>query len=277
MPPDRSPAFQFYPKDFLSDINVSSMSLQERGAYITLLCFCWTNNGALPTDVARLATVCGTQPTVFAKVWPAVRECFTEQDGRYIHPRLEREREKQATYRERQSDKGARGAKARWHRHATGIAQASPGHDPGIPQAMPSDGSPISNLQSPISNAQPAVAIAAAADVRPMGVGGNRPLAGYSRLRIFAWMVDDITQMLGHFSESFDLDRYLLELDGSAGVLPAKLWPWLKELVSAEAARRGMRPDAVPAPVENKRIAGLIAGGEAFLRMQAERRARGEA
>jgi hypothetical protein len=41
-PGGKSPAFQFYPKDFLTDENVRVMSLQERGAYITLLCLCPT-------------------------------------------------------------------------------------------------------------------------------------------------------------------------------------------------------------------------------------------
>jgi uncharacterized protein YdaU (DUF1376 family) len=125
MEPDRSPAFQFYPREFIGDGNVSGMSLQERGAYITLLCFCW-NDGSLPTEVSRLATMCCAPLKVFAAVWPAVRACFRERDGRYVHPRLDKERQKQAEHRQRQSEKGSRGAARRWPGHSTGIAGLIP-------------------------------------------------------------------------------------------------------------------------------------------------------
>ena len=39
--PGKSPAFQFYAKEFLSDANQAGMSLQETGAYIRLICFEW--------------------------------------------------------------------------------------------------------------------------------------------------------------------------------------------------------------------------------------------
>jgi uncharacterized protein YdaU (DUF1376 family) len=109
----KSPAFQFYPNDFLADPNVVVMSLQERGAYITLLCLCWQPDG-LPSDGHQLARMCGVPVTVFRKLWPALERCFrphpTDQ-SRLIHPRLEKEREKQETYRRRQSDRGRMGGR----------------------------------------------------------------------------------------------------------------------------------------------------------------------
>jgi uncharacterized protein YdaU (DUF1376 family) len=118
----KAPAFQFYPKDFLTDENVRVMSLQERGAYITLICLCWTE-GSLPSDANRLARLCGIPSTMFRKLWPAIAVCFREAgDDRLIHPRLEREREKQTSYRRRQSD----AATLRWsQRHATAVASYS--------------------------------------------------------------------------------------------------------------------------------------------------------
>ena len=138
MAKEASPAFQFYPKEFLADGNVSGMSLQERGAYITLLCICW-NDGSLPTAPDRLANMVSTPLKNFAKFWPVIQVCFIEKDGRYVHPRREREREKQAQHRRRQSDKGLRGAEKRWPKRSTGIA-------PAIAQAIPGDGSPVSDL-----------------------------------------------------------------------------------------------------------------------------------
>jgi uncharacterized protein YdaU (DUF1376 family) len=98
------------------------MSLQERGAYITLICLCWTE-GSLPSDANRLARLCGIPSTMFRKLWPAIAVCFRDAgDDRLIHPRLEREREKQTSYRRRQSD----AATLRWsQRHATAVASYS--------------------------------------------------------------------------------------------------------------------------------------------------------
>lgn len=123
MAKEKSPAFQFYPREFLADGNVSGMSLQERGAYITLLCICW-NEGSLPMQTDRLANMVGVPVKVFEKFWPAIRVCFTEHEGRYVHPRLERERDKQATNRQRRSDAGSKGADMRWHRDGKAITAA---------------------------------------------------------------------------------------------------------------------------------------------------------
>src|SRR5438128_12420661 len=57
----KSPAFQFYPKDFTSDEQQAAMSIAECGIYIRLLCACWTN-GSIPADISRLHTLCGATP-----------------------------------------------------------------------------------------------------------------------------------------------------------------------------------------------------------------------
>src|SRR3989442_984342 len=92
---EKSPAFQFYPKDFLTDGNVVGMSLQERGAYITLICLCWTEGG-LPNDTKQLARSIGAPLHHFRRLWPVLSKCFRLQaDDRWIHPRIEKERQKQ--------------------------------------------------------------------------------------------------------------------------------------------------------------------------------------
>ena len=50
----KAPAFQFYAGDFLSDLKVASMNMEERGIYITLLAYSWLENG-LPADPEKLA------------------------------------------------------------------------------------------------------------------------------------------------------------------------------------------------------------------------------
>lgn len=142
--PVKSPAFQFYPKDFLSAESVRLMSMQERGVYITLICLCWTE-GTIPADVKLLARLCGMPDSAFRKQWPAIVSCFkpaTDQSDRLVHPRLEREREKQSDFRRRQSDSGKKGAERRWQPHSTGMA-------------APCDGETFSNgtaIQAPMAN-----------------------------------------------------------------------------------------------------------------------------
>jgi len=113
MAKEKSPAFQFYPKDFLTDGNVASMSLQERGAYVTLICLCWQET-TLPNDPTRLARMVGAPLPAFQKMWPALKQCFREIDGQLVHPRLEQERDKQRSRREQASKNGSKGAAHRW-------------------------------------------------------------------------------------------------------------------------------------------------------------------
>lgn len=145
--PSKSPAFQFYPKDFLTDENVRVMSLQERGAYITLICLCWLE-GTLPRDQGRLSRLCGVPLTTFRKLWPALDICFRahpELADRLIHPRLERERQTQTVFRRRQSDNGKRGGRPRNPEEPKPLS--------GLSQTEAKKSSPISSLpsSSPIS------------------------------------------------------------------------------------------------------------------------------
>lgn len=93
----KSPAFQFYPGDFLSDYKVACMSMEERGAYTTALCHCWLEDG-LPLDDPLLAQ------------YPKVKACFYESDGKYRNKRLDEERYKQTRYSDSQRVNGS----SRW-------------------------------------------------------------------------------------------------------------------------------------------------------------------
>jgi uncharacterized protein YdaU (DUF1376 family) len=135
----KSPAFQFYPKDFLSDANVLAMSLTELGAYWKLTCICW-NEGSLPADVKSLARLLGIPAGHASRLWQAIAPCFKERDGRLTHPRLEGERKKQAEFRQRQADNGRKGGRPSGKGlGSSGVTQ---------PQAKESSSSAISNLQS---------------------------------------------------------------------------------------------------------------------------------
>jgi uncharacterized protein YdaU (DUF1376 family) len=112
--PGKAPAFQFYAKDFLTDEKQAGMTLEQAGAYIRLLCYCWREQ-TIPDEPAVLALMVGGGITAkrMAAVWPAIRACFEETDepGRLRHGRLERERQKQEDWRQK-SAKGGRHTQA---------------------------------------------------------------------------------------------------------------------------------------------------------------------
>ncbi len=108
------PAFQFYPGDFLADEHVDSMTLAERGAYITLLCHAW-RSGSIPCTPPQLARMLHISRGAMAKLWPNISPCWVPgAQGRLVQPRLERERAVQAAYRSDRAANGRKGAAKRW-------------------------------------------------------------------------------------------------------------------------------------------------------------------
>ena len=121
---NKSPAFQFYPKDYLSDINVQIMSLSERGAYMSLLCHEWLEGG-LPNDDDMLSILSGLGKEWFGKSGEKIKKCFTIKSGNFINPRLEKERKNQKDRRKKRSDAGKKGNKTRWGKDSNGIVKGS--------------------------------------------------------------------------------------------------------------------------------------------------------
>jgi uncharacterized protein YdaU (DUF1376 family) len=118
---EKSPAFQFYPKDFLSDERQIQMPLPAVGIYIRLLCHCW-NEGSLPVDPVALARLAGAGLRQFKAWWPSIQPCFqVNADGRLVNTRLDRERDSQQRFRSSQSHRGA----ARWrHNENTKVSKS---------------------------------------------------------------------------------------------------------------------------------------------------------
>lgn len=107
---NKSPAFQFYPKDFLSDQNVICMSNEQVGAYMKLLCFAWIDDDcSLPADSTKLEAMTNLGSTTLQPVI----NCFFEKDGKLFHKRLLKERQKQDKWREKSRKGGLASAKSR--------------------------------------------------------------------------------------------------------------------------------------------------------------------
>lgn len=110
---EKSPAFQFYPQDYLSSARVAEMTLEEEGAYIRLLCYCWTT-GSIPADPERCARLVGKgcSTDVAISVQRSFNVCSTDVQ-RMTHDRIEKEREKQVLRRAQTSEAGKKSALAR--------------------------------------------------------------------------------------------------------------------------------------------------------------------
>jgi uncharacterized protein YdaU (DUF1376 family) len=94
----KSPSFQLYASDFLTD--TLHLTNEEVGAYLRLLLYEWINGG-IPLE--RAHTVVYATPEDFTRIWPQISPKFrADRDGILTNSRLELERNKQSNYREKQ-------------------------------------------------------------------------------------------------------------------------------------------------------------------------------
>lgn len=110
---NKSPAFQFYAAEWLADEKVSLMTLEEEGAYIRLVAYCW-REGSIPADLEMLSRLCKGASSNSVRV---VTSCFKQHPTdplRLVHKRLESEAAKQKEWRAKSADGGRRSAEKRW-------------------------------------------------------------------------------------------------------------------------------------------------------------------
>lgn len=126
----KAPAFQFYADDFLS--GTITMSNEERGAYIALLCIQWSKGFVSQTDFDRIAMAMPPHSQAICQ-----EKFQKDADGCMRNARLEKERQKQEAYRKKQAEN----ANSRWH----GNPSAMPPHMPEACSPSPSS-SPTKDL-----------------------------------------------------------------------------------------------------------------------------------
>ncbi|GAC1372616.1 MAG: hypothetical protein NVS3B25_07230 [Hymenobacter sp.] len=114
----KSPAFQFYPSDYLSSPDVMLMSLPEEAAYLRLLMYAWQQDkvGYLPNNESSLRRFARMTPEQWAESRDIILKKFpvAEDPTLRYNGRLLIEVEKQAKYRERSSEGGKKSAEKRW-------------------------------------------------------------------------------------------------------------------------------------------------------------------
>lgn len=116
------PAFQFYVGDFVE--GTSDMTDSEVGLYVRLLCAQWTR-GSLPADNSELARFSHGSGSVEPDLNRVRLKFELGEDGRLRNARMERERQKQLEFRERQRV-AARGSVEARLRLGSGSVEASP-------------------------------------------------------------------------------------------------------------------------------------------------------
>lgn len=127
------PAFQMYPRDWLSDERVTGLSLEGEGAYTRLLCVGWLEGG-IPSDMGVLRVLLkGIPMSKLTKIWTEIGQFWQPHPTkahRLVNPRQERVRAEQQAYRDKQSRSGAKGALSRWHGDASKVPMASDSPSP---------------------------------------------------------------------------------------------------------------------------------------------------
>jgi|GEM_PF-2433194 len=88
----KAPAFQFYADDFVAD--TVGFTAEEVGAYVRMMCWQW-KQGAIPSDLDRLAIVAGVLPARMRVIWKTLEgkyEPHPTLSDAFVQPRLERVR-----------------------------------------------------------------------------------------------------------------------------------------------------------------------------------------
>jgi uncharacterized protein YdaU (DUF1376 family) len=122
MAKEEAPAFQYYPKEYLSDAKVRAMSYTERGMYWELVSLMW-GECQLPAAPEKLARILGIPLPVLQKHWPSLAPCFRVVGDGIEHGRLEIERRKQREHKAIRTAAGRRGGEAKARRRAEAVLE----------------------------------------------------------------------------------------------------------------------------------------------------------
>ena len=103
----KSPAFQFYPADYLSDMNTIAFTAEQDGHYLRLLCICWLE-GFIPAEHDKVRRLLKDGDTIDQQALIDVLSCFKLNmvSKTYSHSRLDKERKKQFEWRKKSSAGG---------------------------------------------------------------------------------------------------------------------------------------------------------------------------
>lgn len=113
----KAPAFQFYPGDWLGSQRVTLMSLEEEGAYIRLLCYCW-QHGSIPREPEKIARLIGKGASItlaqsVATMFQPPLDNGSGVGDVLVHDRLKAQRDEYDAWLEKSRRGGKASAEAR--------------------------------------------------------------------------------------------------------------------------------------------------------------------
>lgn len=131
--------FPFYVGDFLSSRRTRTMTAEQVGVYLLLLCEQW-DHGPIPDDPGEIEDICRVDRSQASAV---LQRCFELTLGGWVNRRLEEIRAEQEEKRLRLSEAGRRGGVSSGHarRSKPGSSQAQAGLQRSLAQARLKPGS----------------------------------------------------------------------------------------------------------------------------------------
>ena len=108
---------------FLTDLDFVAMTLEQRGAYLTLILYLYCNNGKCQLDIPALSQLCNKSNKSFEKIWQSISKKFQTRNGVIKHKRVTKELKRAKKFRQAKRRAGLKGADKRWHSQRTAIAK----------------------------------------------------------------------------------------------------------------------------------------------------------
>jgi len=143
---EKMPAFQFYPKDWFSDLKVKALTYEQKGIYIELLAHSWLE--PLSADTDELARIFNINSDIMSEI---LERFFVKKDDSFINLKLENYRDEKIKYLKKLSNAGKKGNAKRWK---TGNTKAKTKTSPpdNEPITTPSPSNPSSTSTSSSSS-----------------------------------------------------------------------------------------------------------------------------
>lgn len=133
-PNAKSPAFQFYAKDFITDADVVTMSNEVLGMYIRLLCYDWIQDGFSASAILKIGQFEWQEHSKgIAKARKKEIEDFLislfiphpTRKGLITSPKLIEERQHQQENRDKRKKAGIKGAEKRWRNDSEELSDSN--------------------------------------------------------------------------------------------------------------------------------------------------------
>ena len=130
----KAPAFQFYPGDWLGSQRVTLMSLEEEGAYIRLLSYCW-QHGSIPREPEKIARLIGKGASItlaqsVATMFQPPLDNGSMVGDVLVHDRLAAQRDEYDAWLEKSRRGGKASAEARRRNRVEGEPPLQPPFQP---------------------------------------------------------------------------------------------------------------------------------------------------